>query len=154
MSFTKEQVEEMQRRVEANSKPMSVAEANRRIAAAQPVVPAKANLAPHDRGMNKTETKFSHRLEALKRAGTIADWRFEALKFRLADMTTYTPDFLVIGIDGSITLIDTKAYWKKAGKVGITEDANVKIKVVAEQYPWFAFQTTWEQGGDWHHKTY
>ncbi len=115
---------------------------------------AKANLAPRDRGMNKTEIKFSHRLEALKRSGTIVEWRFEALKFRLADMTTYTPDFLVIGTDGSITLIDTKAYWKKAGKVGITEDANVKIKVVAEQYPWFAFQTTWEQDGGWYHKTY
>ena len=45
-------------------------------------------------------------------------------------------------------------YWKKAGKVGITEDANVKVKVVAEQYPWFVFQTTWEQGGGWQHKTY
>lgn len=117
-------------------------------------VVAKANLTPRDLGMNKTETKFSLRLEALKRAGHITEWRFEALKFRLADMTTYTPDFLVIGIDGSITLIDTKAYWKKAGKVGITEDANVKVKVVAEQYPWFVFQTTWEQGGGWQHKTY
>jgi len=164
--FTKEQVDEMQRRVEANSKPMSAEEFTRRMKAGIPVplhriigdsptnVLAKANLAPRDRGMNKTETKFSHRLEALKRAGTIVDWRFEALKFRLADMTTYTPDFLVISADGSITLIDTKAYWKKAGKVGITEDANVKIKVVAEQYPWFAFQTTWEQDGGWHHKTY
>lgn len=153
MSFTKEQVEEMQRRVEANSL-ISVAEANRRIAEVQPVISAKANLTPRDLGMNKTETKFSLRLEALKRAGHITEWRFEALKFRLADMTTYTPDFLVIGIDGSITLIDTKAYWKKAGKVGITEDANVKVKVVAEQYPWFVFQTTWEQGGGWQHKTY
>lgn len=118
------------------------------------IPPAKANLTPRDRGMNKTETKFSHRLEAMKRAGDIVDWRFEALKFRLADMTTYTPDFLVIGTDGSITLIDTKAYWKKAGKVDITEDANVKVKVVADLYPWFAFQTAWEQGGLWQFKTY
>lgn len=120
----------------------------------QPVVRARANIAGRPSKLNKTETKFSHRLEAMKRAGDIVDWRFEALKFRLADMTTYTPDFLVIGTDGSITLIDTKAYWKKAGKVGITEDANVKVKVVADLYPWFAFQTAWEQGGLWQFKTY
>jgi hypothetical protein len=117
-------------------------------------IKAKANIAPRDRGMNKTETKFSRHLEAMKRGGEIADWRFEPLKFRLADMTTYTPDFLVIGIDGSIALVDTKAYWKKAGKVGVTEDANVKIKVVADQYPWFTFQIAWEQDGIWQLKTH
>lgn len=162
---TKDQAEELQRRVDANKvigerkfdaiPPRTPAEQDAYVQAwiKDPIL-AKANLAPRDRGMNKTETKFSHRLEAMKRAGDIVDWRFEALKFRLADMTTYTPDFLVIGTDGSITLIDTKAYWRKAGKVGITEDANVKVKVVADLYPWFAFQTAWEQGGLWQFKTY
>jgi hypothetical protein len=163
-AFTKEQADEMQRRVEANSKPLPEEEVIRRIKAGIPVplpsipmvggVVAKANLAPRDRGMNKTEAKFSHRLETMKRNGLIADWRFEPVKFRLADMTTYTPDFLTIDMDGVVTLIDTKAYWAKAGKVGVTEDANVKMKVVAEQYPWFTFQMWWEQKGEWKSKTY
>ena len=45
--------------------------------------------------MNKTELAYSNYLELLKRVGEVIDYKFESIKFRLADKTFYTPDFLV-----------------------------------------------------------
>jgi hypothetical protein len=39
--------------------------------------------------MNETEAAYDSYLEAMKRAGMIGDWRFEAVKLRLADSTSY-----------------------------------------------------------------
>lgn len=80
--------------------------------------------------MNKTEAKYALRLDLLQKAGQILSYRFEALKFRLADRTFYTPDFLVVTPD-QIELHEVKGYWE--------DDARTKIKVVAEMYPEFAF---------------
>jgi len=142
-SITKEDAERLQQRVNGKKREVDG-------------VPMKgrANLKPRDRGMNKTEALYSQRLETMKRNGVIVDWRFEPVKFRLADHTTYTPDFMVIDIDGAVVFTDTKAYWKSAGKVGIEEDANVKLKVVAEQYPWFSFCIAYVKDGRWQFKHY
>lgn len=163
MSFTKEQVEEMQRRVESNRAPMSIEEFTRRMKAGIPVplpdipmvgVKAKANLTPRRSTMNKGEAQYAQVLEAEKRAGRITDYRFEGVKLRLADNTHLTMDFLVIDCDGFVQLHDVKALWSH-GKVGVQEDANIKIKVAASQYPYFQFLTAWkEKNGTWSKKTY
>ncbi len=77
--------------------------------------------------MNKTESEYAEHLELLKRTGKIAWYRFEGMKFRLADNTFYTPDFAVMRSDGRLEMHEVKGYWQ--------DDARVKIKVVAEMYP-------------------
>ncbi|HDW3183881.1 TPA: DUF1064 domain-containing protein [Escherichia coli] len=77
--------------------------------------------------MNKTESAYCQLLELRKRAGEIDWYRFEGVKLRLADNTFYTPDFAVMLITGEMEMHEVKGFW--------TDDARVKIKVAAEQYP-------------------
>jgi hypothetical protein len=94
--------------------------------------------------MNKTEQAYERRLAVLKHAGQILWHRFEGLKLRLADGTFYTPDFAVMASDGVIECHEVKGFWR--------DDARVKIKVAAEQYP-FRFLAvkvrSKSQGGGW-----
>jgi hypothetical protein len=117
-------------------------------------VKVRAKTEPKERKINKTEQKYGSHLEVQKKAGQIHDYKFEALKFRLADECTYTPDFMVILKDGSVKMIDVKAFWKKANKPGITEDSLVKMKVVGEQFPMFSFFATWEKDGVWEEREF
>ena len=77
--------------------------------------------------MNKLEAAYAARLESLKLAGEIADYRFECIKLRLADKTFYTPDFMVLMPDFSFEMHEVKGFWE--------DDARVKIKVAAAQFP-------------------
>ncbi len=81
--------------------------------------------------MNKTELAYSQRLQVLKYAGEILDFKFECIKLNLAARTFYTPDFLVIYPD-HFEIHEVKGWWE--------EDARVKIKVAAETFPWFFFR--------------
>lgn len=80
--------------------------------------------------MNKTEAAYQHRLEMLKRAGEILDYKFEPFKLILAPKTTYTPDFLVI-LKNEIQVHEVKGFWR--------DDARVKIKIAAEMFYWMRF---------------
>lgn len=77
--------------------------------------------------MNKTEAAYAAHLESQRAAGQVLWFRFEGLKLRLADNTFYTPDFAVMAADGQLECHEVKGYWQ--------DDARVKIKVAAEQYP-------------------
>lgn len=77
--------------------------------------------------MNKTESEYCQLLELRKRAGEVVWYRFEGMKLRLADNTFYTPDFAVMLSTGEMEMHEVKGFW--------TDDARVKIKVAAEQYP-------------------
>lgn len=94
--------------------------------------------------MNNTEAAYARHLDLLKAAGEIVWHRFEGLKFRLADNTFYTPDFLVMLADGTMEAHEVKGFW--------TDDARVKIKIAAELYP-FRFVALKAQskkaGGGW-----
>lgn len=94
--------------------------------------------------MNKTEEMYSLLLKTRERAGEVAWFRFEGVKLRLADNTFYTPDFAVMLANGEIELHEVKGFW--------TDDARVKIKVAADQYP-FRFiavrARSKKQGGGW-----
>lgn len=78
--------------------------------------------------MNKTEQLYASVLETRRIAGEIELYKFEAVKFRLADNTFYTPDFMVMLKSGEIELHEVKGGF-------IMDDAKVKIKVAAEMYP-------------------
>lgn len=77
--------------------------------------------------MNKTEAAYAEHLEAKKICGQIAWYIFEGMKFRLADNTFYTPDFMVMLSTGELEAHEVKGFWQ--------DDARVKIKVAAAMYP-------------------
>lgn len=77
--------------------------------------------------MNKSEAAYAQHLGLLQAAGEVAWFRFEGLKFRLADNTFYTPDFAVMRADGALEAHEVKGHWQ--------DDARVKIKVAADLYP-------------------
>lgn len=80
--------------------------------------------------MNKLESQYRLYLELLKSAGRILWYSFEGMKFRLADKTFYTPDFMVMLADGTL-----EAHEIKGAKAIFMDDAKVKVKVAAEMYP-------------------
>lgn len=77
--------------------------------------------------MNKTEAAYCDTLKLRMQAREILWYRFEGFKLRLADNTFYTPDFVVMLADGSLECHEVKGFWQ--------DDARVKIKVAADQYP-------------------
>lgn len=77
--------------------------------------------------MNKTEQAYAKHLQDLQHAGEILWHRFEGMKFRLADNTFYTPDFMVMLSTGALEAHEVKGHWQ--------DDARAKIKVAAEMYP-------------------
>jgi hypothetical protein len=77
--------------------------------------------------MNATEAEYARLLDSEKQAGAVAWWKFEGLKFRLADNTFYTPDFAVMLANGELQAHEVKGFW--------ADDARVKIKVAADLYP-------------------
>lgn len=92
--------------------------------------------------MNKTEARYEQEVILPKyKAGDINWYGFEALTFKLAPDTRYTPDFIVQLSDGTIEAIDVKAS-KKDGKPLVTEDSYVKMKTAGQLFP-IQFLMTW-----------
>lgn len=94
--------------------------------------------------MNKTEEAYDKHLWSLRYAGEILWHKFEAIKLRLADNTFYTVDFAVMAADGVLEMHEVKGFWE--------DDARVKIKVAASQFP-FRFKAfkpeAKKRGGGW-----
>ncbi len=94
--------------------------------------------------LNKTEQQYADYLESQKHLKLILWYKFEGIKFRLADNTFYTPDFAVMLPNGMIEIHEVKGFWQ--------EDARVKIKIAADLYP-FQFKAIKKQaqkhGGGW-----
>lgn len=93
--------------------------------------------------MNQLETRFAREvLATLKVAGEIGEYRFEAVKLRLAEGAWYTPDFVVKHHDGHLEFVEVKGFWREA--------ARVRIKVAAEQYAWLGrFVVAQRKDGRW-----
>ncbi|WBO23951.1 PDDEXK family nuclease [Sphingomonas abietis] len=98
--------------------------------------------------MNKTEARYAAVLDAHKIAGDVVWWKFEGLKFRLADNTFYTPDFAVMLSTCELEAHEVKGFW--------TDDARVKIKVAAAIYPirFIAVQAPKAGGSDWQREVF
>lgn len=93
---------------------------------------------------NKSEAAYESTLQARQIAGEVLWYRFEGVKLRLADNTFYTPDFAVMLASGQIELHEVKGFW--------ADDARVKIKVAADQYPFRFIAVTAQpkrDGGGW-----
>jgi len=88
--------------------------------------------------MNKTESLYTIELDWQKREGKIERWAFQALKFRLADRTWFTPDFIVWLEGGRLRIVEIKGGY-------VREDSAVKFKVARDLYPefeWVCLQRT------------
>lgn len=92
------------------------------------------NFAPGLPKINATEARYGSFLNIQKHAHIIYDYRFEPIKLRLANNTTYTPDFMVIPFSpfAKIEFHEVKGGF-------IREDAWIKLKIAAEIYPEFKF---------------
>jgi len=77
--------------------------------------------------MNKAEAAYAGTLEVRKAAGELIGYWYEAVTFKLAKDTRYTPDFLVQLADGTLEAHEVKGFWE--------DDARVKIKVAASMFP-------------------
>lgn len=113
------------------------------------------NLTPHQkatgrirqpRGMNKTEARYAQHLEAQKAIGAIAWYRFEAITLKLAADTRYTPDFFVMTNTGAFQAHEVKGFWR--------DDAKVKLKIAAAQYPLEFIAVFAEKGGQWRYEQF
>ncbi len=93
------------------------------------------------KGMNKTEARYEAHLRIQHVMGAIAWYQFEGMKLKLADSTFFTPDFVVMLINGALQFHEVKARMSN-GKPRYEDDAIVKLKVAAEQKP-FAFFLVW-----------
>jgi hypothetical protein len=104
--------------------------------------------------MNRNEQAYNGYLAVRQATGEVVRFWYEPFKLRLADSTTYTPDFLVMMADGSLECHEVKGFKRKpSGKPGywVEEDANCKTKIAAEMFP-FIFKYVFRDGktGVWH----
>jgi hypothetical protein len=81
-----------------------------------------------DDPLNKTERAWATMLDL---ADDVPWYTPKPFNLRLADNTYYRPDFLVMRDDLTLEIHEVKGWW--------TDDALVKIKVAAEQFPIFKF---------------
>lgn len=84
-----------------------------------------------DDGLNKTERAYRDLLEFRKRAGEIHDYCTHATTFILGKDCRYTPEFMVVESDMTITIIEVKGH--------IEDDALVKFRAAQKQMPWFTW---------------
>lgn len=106
---------------------------------------ALGRLAPGEK--NKTEQSYEDHLKARR---DVVWYCFEGIKFRLADNTYYTPDYLVMLDTGHLEVHEVKGFW--------TDDAKVKIKVASDLFPPFKFVAVFKlpkkKGGGWRTEEY
>ena len=99
--------------------------------------------------LNKTEKAYEDMLKGMIVAGEILWYKFEGIKLRLADNTFFTPDFFVMRSSGELECIEVKGF--------MFDDANVKIKVAAENFP-FLFKIARVKpkklGGGWEYEIF
>jgi hypothetical protein len=97
-------------------------------------------------GPNKTEQEYADRLEQMRMCGLVLWYGYEKIKLKLANRTFFTVDFFVMNKDRELEAHEVKGgFWE--------DDARVKIKVSAEQFPIFRFIAAQKlpnsKGGGW-----
>lgn len=94
--------------------------------------------------MNNTEAAYAATLNARRYAGEVTWFKFEGVKLRPANNTSYTLDFAVMLADGALEMHEVKGFWQN--------DARAKIKIAADLYP-LRFFAVWakpkNEGGGW-----
>jgi len=85
-------------------------------------------------GTGKNGLEQSYEDEVLKVRmilGEIVWYKFEGVRLKLANNTTYTPDFVAVTSAGLTEFHETKGFWR--------DDARVKIKLAASEFSCYKF---------------
>ena len=90
--------------------------------------------------MNKTEEKYAWVLQGRKHSGEIQRYEFEKITLKIGDDCRYTPDFFVVNALGEVEFHEVKGTF-------IRDDAQVKIKVAAEMFPFRFFLAKYDRNG-------
>jgi hypothetical protein len=90
--------------------------------------------------MNRTEEKYAWILEGRKLAGELQWYDFEKVTLKIGNDCRYTPDFFVVNRDGEVEFHEVKGSFMR-------DDAQVKIKVAAENFPFRFFLAKLIKGG-------
>lgn len=97
--------------------------------------------------MNKLESEFEELLRSKLLNEEIVEYKYEPIKLYLADKrTSYTPDFQVIELDGTITLYEVKGYW--------LDKARVKTKTAAEYFSEYRIVGVQKERGKWTYENF
>ena len=112
--------------------------------------------------MNSIEREYAYMLTEAANDRMIVGWIFEPMALKLAEKTTYTPDFLVVHEDrfqivevkarGKAKIVTSPTTGKKYKKQWTSkrEDAIVKVKVAATMFPWFEWTYAYKEAdGSW-----
>lgn len=97
--------------------------------------------------MNRTEARYAAEiLDPLVKSGQVLKYWFEEWTFKLGPDLRYTPDFVVLFADGALGVREVKARDKRTGKFRAEDDARVKMKIFADQFP-LEMGVVWPGGG-------
>jgi hypothetical protein len=99
------------------------------------------NVPKADRYKSTWERQYGQHLEARVRAHDIRQYEYEALRFRLADGTMYTPDFVLWLPDDVVEVHEIKGRQREA--------AMVRFKVARDRYPRFIWRMLKKSCGRW-----
>jgi len=77
--------------------------------------------------MNQKESRYAEQLALALQAGTILWWKWDCMNLKLAANTYYRTDFLVMTKACELQIHEVKGH--------LEDDAWVKLKAVAEMYP-------------------
>jgi hypothetical protein len=156
MSLTQEEFDAIQRRQKGGDakSPSEKIEGDRQSVMGLGVAPANKKAG----AMNSWEQEYAMELESRKRAGEILWWGFESIKLRLADATFYTPDFAAwlwvpgYGLGTEWVAKELRMHFVEV-KGHLRDDAAVKFKVAAAQFPFAIFSMLRKKrardGGGW-----
>jgi len=93
------------------------------------------------------ELDFAVELETWRCRGTIDEWRYHPMKFRIAQNCTYEPDFLSRQ-GGRIIIYEVKGSWLAKG----ARDSRTRLQVAAYLYQWFSWQGVTREKGIWRYE--
>lgn len=89
--------------------------------------------------LNKIETEFREILRRENQNGWLVE---QSITFKLANGVRYTPDFVTYSaFTGEFNGYEVKGFMR--------DDAGVKLKMAAKEYPWFRWILVWKQKGNW-----
>lgn len=131
--------------------PQNVSEAVRRLnpslygvglakIAPTPVSGSRKRIRQSSRVMNQLESIF---FELLKQKYFPSTVYYEPMRMRLCNGVVYLADFMVVDSSNKVIFYEVK------GNQQIQDDASVKIKMAAQQYPCFRFVLVWRDYGEW-----
>lgn len=120
----------------------------------------KAVAVTYDDRMNGEERAFAQQCAIDAAEGRIVRSWFQPCALLLAHDCRYTPDYLILHNDRSMEFVDVKAWWAPSkkklredpgakGRLGVEEDARIKIKAAARLLPVFAWSFAWRVNGIW-----